>query len=129
LSNDMCAILCKLLHQQAKHRYQSLADVRADLVRLRDNIHSTPAMLRLILGHPLDGGAMKSTVPKLVEFKTHKLNEFSLKYLAKFICEHHVEQLAVNGGPMPLAAMKSNQLVELTLRDSGLYSEDLFVLA
>ena len=30
---------------------------------------------------------------------------------------------------MPLQALKLNQLVELNLRDQGLYSEDLFVLA
>ena len=57
------------------------------------------------------------------------MNEFSLKYLAKFICEHKVEQLSVNGGPMPLLAIKLNNLTELNLRDQGLYSEDLFILA
>lgn len=133
LSNDMCAILCRLLHQQAKHRFQSLAELKAELVKLRDNIHSTPAMLRRILGHPLlageSGVALRGGVPKTVEFKSQKLNEFSLKYLAKFVYEHNVEQLSVNGGPMPFGAIKQNSLVELNLRDSGLYSEDLFVLA
>lgn len=59
------------------------------------------------------------------------MNEFSLKYLAKFICESsgYVESIAVNGGAMPLLAIKQNTLVELNLRDQGLYSEDLFILA
>lgn len=57
------------------------------------------------------------------------MNEFSLKYLGKFIYEHNVESLSVNGGPMPLLAIKQNNLVELNLRDQGLYSEDLFILA
>ena len=57
------------------------------------------------------------------------MNEFSLKYLGKFIYEHNVDQLCVNGGPMPLQQLKHNQLVELNLRDQGLYSEDLFILA
>jgi len=45
------------------------------------------------------------------------------------VCEHNVEQLSINGGPMPFGSIKQNSLVELNLRDSGLYSEDLFVLA
>ena len=57
------------------------------------------------------------------------MNEFSLKYLAKFIYEHNVEQMSINGGPMPLLSLKMNQLVELNLRDQNLYSEDLFILA
>lgn len=57
------------------------------------------------------------------------MNEFSLKYLAKFVYEHRVEKLAINGGYMPLHAIKSNQLIELNLKDHGLYSEDLFILS
>jgi hypothetical protein len=57
------------------------------------------------------------------------MNEFSLKYLAKFVFEHRVEQLAINGGYMPLHNIKTDQLVELTLRDQGLNSEDLFILS
>ena len=52
-----------------------------------------------------------------------------MKYLAKFIYEHNVESLSVNGGPMPLLAIKKNTLIDLNLRDSGLYSEDLFILS
>jgi Leucine Rich repeat len=57
------------------------------------------------------------------------MSEFSLKYLAKFVCEHSIELLSVNGKQMPLNQIKLNQLVEVDLRDSGLYSEDLFILA
>jgi len=67
----------------------------------------------------------------VIEFKgNQKLNEFSLKYLAKFIFEHnHIESIAINGGSMPLNPLKQNTLVELNLRDQNLYSEDLFILA
>jgi len=57
------------------------------------------------------------------------MNKFSLKYLAKFICEFRIESICINGGPMPLERVKSNSLVELNLRDQGLYSEDLFILS
>lgn len=57
------------------------------------------------------------------------MNEFSLKYLAKFIFEHNVEYISVNGGNMPLLVLKNNSLVELSLRDQNLYSEDLFILS
>lgn len=57
------------------------------------------------------------------------MNEFSLKYLAKFVTEHNVENLSVNGGPMPLLPIKQNTLIELSLREQNLYSEDLFILA
>ncbi len=57
------------------------------------------------------------------------MNEFSLKYLAKFIYEHNVEQISINGGAMRLLELKTNTLVELSLRNQNLYSEDLFILS
>jgi len=57
------------------------------------------------------------------------MSPFTLKYLAKFICEYDVCNLSINGGPMPMRSVKADQLIELDLRDQGLYSEDLFVLA
>lgn len=57
------------------------------------------------------------------------MNEFSLKYLAKFIYEHNVESISINGGAMPLLGLKTNQIVELTLKGQNLYSEDLFILS
>ena len=137
LSNDMCYIVSKLLCASPRHRYMSLALLKKDLLKLKENIYQTPAMLRKVLGHPslpqeTSSSLNKRSVllPKVVEFlRQHKMNEFSLKYLAKFIYEHDVEQLVINGGPMPLLSLKLNQVVELNLRDQGLYSEDLFVLA
>lgn len=55
--------------------------------------------------------------------------EFSLKYLAKFVFEHRVEKLQINGGYMPLHDIKSNQLTQLILVNVGLHSEDLFILS
>ena len=52
LSNDMCFILIRLLHQNPKYRYSSLDEVKEDLIKIRQNIYSTPSMLRKILGHP-----------------------------------------------------------------------------
>jgi len=52
LSNDMCYILIRLLHQAPKHRYQDLKTVKQDLLDLRHNICQTPLMLRKLLGHP-----------------------------------------------------------------------------
>ena len=45
------------------------------------------------------------------------MNKFSLKYLAKFICEVDAETICINGGHMPIRMIQSNQLVELNLRD------------
>jgi hypothetical protein len=57
------------------------------------------------------------------------MSPFTLKYLAKFIVEYDVARLCVNGGPMPMRQIKSNDLTELVLRDQGLYSEDIFILS
>lgn len=57
------------------------------------------------------------------------MNEFSLKYLAKFVFEHKVEKLAINGVLMPLLQIKTDSMRELILVDSGLHSEDLFILS
>ena len=53
LSNDMCYLLVRLLHQTPKYRIGDLDTVKEELLKLRDNIYSTPLMLRKILGHPL----------------------------------------------------------------------------
>jgi hypothetical protein len=57
------------------------------------------------------------------------MNEFSLKYLAKFVFEHKVQRLAINGVLMPLLEIKNDQMRELSLVDSGIHSEDLFILS
>ena len=57
------------------------------------------------------------------------MNKFSLKYLAKFICEVDAEKVCINGGPMEIRPIQHNMLTDLDLRDSGLFSEDLFVLS
>jgi hypothetical protein len=57
------------------------------------------------------------------------MNQFSLKYLGKFIYEHNVESLSLHGGALPLLPLKLNSLMELNLREQNLYSEDLFILA
>ena len=133
LSNDMCYIVSKLLCGLPKYRYLSLSSLKKDLMKLKENIYSTPSLLRRVLSHPVlpqeNLTSNKRPLPKLVDFKNQKMNEFSLKYLAKFIYEHNVEQLSINGGPMPLLSLKLNQLVELNLREQNLYSEDLFILA
>lgn len=38
LSNDMCQIIVKLLHENPLHRYQNLYHLREDLVKLKENI-------------------------------------------------------------------------------------------
>ena len=64
-------------------------------MKLKENIIQTPKTLRQIIGHPIlpqeDFG--KRVIPKLINFKNSKMNEFSLQYLAKFVFEHRVEQL------------------------------------
>ena len=57
------------------------------------------------------------------------MNEFSLKYLAKFVFEHKVERLAINGYLMPLQSIKMDSIQDLNLVDAGLHSEDLFILS
>lgn len=64
-----------------------------------------------------------------MDFRNKDMNKFSLKYLAKFICEVDAETVCINGGHMPIRPYKSNMLIDLNLRDQGLYSEDLFVLS
>lgn len=91
----------------------------------------TPIILRQIIGHPIlpneDFG--QHAIPKHIEFKNSKMNAFSLKYLAKFVFEHRVENLAINGSPMPLHDIKTDKLKELILKESQLHSEDLFILS
>ena len=64
-----------------------------------------------------------------ISFKNSLLSEFSLKYLAKFIFYHRVENLAINGGMMPLNTIKLENLKLLNLSNQGLYSQDLFILS
>ncbi len=64
-----------------------------------------------------------------IDFRNMDMTKFSLKYLAKFICEVDVESVSINGGHMPIRSIQTDSLVELNLRDQGLYAEDLFVLS
>ena len=60
------------------------------------------------------------------------MDKFSLKYLAKFICEYEIESICIHGRvdkPMPIRSIQNDQLVVLKLRDTGLYSEDLFIIS
>lgn len=101
------------------------------MLALQANILQTPVTLRQIVGHPLlpneDFG--QHLIPGSIKFKNSKMNEFSLKYLAKFVFEHKVQRLAINGVLMPLLEIKNDQMLELSLVDSGLHSEDLFILS
>jgi hypothetical protein len=40
-----------------------------------------------------------------VNLRGKDMNKFSLKYLAKFICEHPIESIAINGGAMPIRSI------------------------
>ena len=60
------------------------------------------------------------------------MDKFSLKYLAKFICEYDIKSISINGSidrPMPIEAIQYNRLVNLDLQGTGLHSEDLFILS
>ena len=60
------------------------------------------------------------------------MDKFSLKYLAKFICEYDIKSISINGSidrPMPIEAIQYNRIVNLDLQGTGLHSEDLFILS
>lgn len=54
---------------------------------------------------------------RTIDFRNKDMNKFSLKYLAKFVTEVDAETICINGGHMPISTIKSNQLIELNLRD------------
>lgn len=72
---------------------------------------------------------MKLSEEKTVCFKNEEISDFSLKYLAKFIVNHGVDNLSINGGYMPLNDIKYDKLVLFDLSNQGLFSEDLFILS
>lgn len=131
LSNEMCKILVCMLHQNPKYRTFDLETVKNQLLSLRVNIFDTPVLMRRVLKHPdLPGESLDEiSHDDLIDFRAKPLSKFSLKYLAKFICQFNLHSISINGAAMPLRSIMSNQLVELNLRDCGLYSEDLFILA
>ena len=88
--------------------------------------------MRQIIGHPILAGEEhfgQTQIPQHINFKNSKMNVFSLKYLAKFVFEHKVERLAINGYLMPLQSIKIDSITDLNLVDAGLHSEDLFILS
>lgn len=131
LSNQMCKILVHLMHEDPKYRFEDLDSIKQALLELRKNIFSTPKILRELLRHPILPGEVLEppNANRVMDFRNKDMNKFSLKYLAKFICEVDAETVCINGGDMPIRPFKSNMLTELVLRDCGLYSEDLFVLS
>ena len=131
LSNEMCQILVFLLHKSPKYRFQSLEQVKEQLILLRKNIFATTRMLRQLLGHPyLPGENLPELSPnQKIDFRDQEISKFSLKYLAKFVCEHPIQSICINGGSIPIKRIQTDSLVKLELRDSGLFSEDLFILS
>ena len=134
LSNEMCMILVKLLHDNPKHRFRDLAELKLQLLQLRENIFETPQLLRMVLRHPILPGEKLETLDNdtVVDFRGMGMDKFSLKYLAKFICEFDIQSICINGSfdrPMPIRAIQHNQLISLNLKDTGLYSEDLFIIS
>lgn len=127
----MCKILVHLLHKEPAHRFENLEMIKQALLELRKNIFSTPKILRELLRHPVLPGEVLDppNTHRAMDFRNNDMNKFSLKYLAKFICEVEAETVCINGGQMPIRAIQTDQLIELSLVDQGLYSEDLFVLA
>ena len=139
-SNEMANILVHLLHKDPEKRYNKLATVKNDLLQLRKNIFETPLLLRQVLRHPvLPDEVLDPNIEKYqnVDFRTNKnqksqaevMNRFSLKYLAKFINEHDIKTVCIHGGEIPMREIRFNRLIELNLREQGLYSEDLFILS
>ena len=134
LSNEMCMIMVKLLHDNPKHRFKDLKEIKQQLLILRENIFNTPKLLRKVLRHPiLPGEALETLDTDLpVDFHGERMNKFSLKYLAKFICEYDIKSISINGSidtPMPIKAIQYNRIVNLDLQGTGLHSEDLFILS
>lgn len=129
----MIYIIIKLLHQNPECRFNDLFEVRQKLQDLRQNILQTPVILRQIVGHPtLEGEQFqdaRSSLNRQINLKSSRINEFSLKYLAKFIYEQSVANLAINGGFLPLDTIKMGNLTLLDLSSQGLHSEDLFILS
>jgi len=119
------------LHKEPAHRYTDLETIKQALLELRKNIFSTPKILRELLRHPVLPGEVLDppNTHRVIDFRNNDMNKFSLKYLAKFICEVDAESVSINGGHMPIREIQTNLLVELDLTDRGLYSEDLFVIS
>ncbi|CAI2377761.1 unnamed protein product [Moneuplotes crassus] len=147
LSDGMCYILTRLLHPDPSRRYQSLFEVRKVLLDLQNNLRAVPKLLQEVLGHPdvpntqtLDSKTDEISSKKrrksadqdgsdVSDFRYSKLSEFSLKYLAKFIYESHIDCIRINGGKLPLNMIKMNMIVDLDLSSNTLYSEDIFILS
>lgn len=72
---------------------------------------------------------MNNNSIKSINFQHTALSTFALKYLAKFIMSKRIDSISVNGGPMPLKELKTDQLVLLDLKDQNLFAEDLFILS
>ena len=131
MSNEMCYILARLLSENPKNRYTDLHEIKQALLKLRKSIFETPKIMRELLRHPVLPGETLDSIEheELIDLRNKDMNKFSLKYLAKFICEHNLDVICINGGPMPFKGIQTNTLVELNLSDQGLYSQDLFILS
>ena len=115
----MCKVLVCLLHKDPTHRYEDLAAIKQALLELRKNIFSTPSILRELLRHPILPGEVLEAAnsSSMIDFRNKDMNKFSLKYLAKFICEVDAESICINGGQMSIRSIQSNNLIDLNLRD------------
>ena len=133
ISNDMIYILVRLLSEDPNKRFNDVNEVRKVLNQLKENLENSPSNLRLVLGHPKINGETISQNNGRIElsFKEEKqtLNEFALKYLAKFIYSYPVYSLSINGGKLCVEDLKMDNVILLNLSGKNLYSEDLYILS
>lgn len=129
ISNDMIYIIIKLLHPDPECRYQDIAEVKEALITLKNNILSSSANMKLILEHPIispeyaqQHGMFQHAQQQQealgtgnVSFRGQYMSEFSLKYLGKFLYGKKIDQLAINGGLMPLNTISMDSLTLLNL--------------
>ena len=57
------------------------------------------------------------------------MDDFSLKYLGKFIFAQDIYQISIRGGLLPVKTIKMDNITLLNLSEQGLFSEDLFILS
>ena len=133
ISNDMIYILVRLLSEDPNKRFNDVHEVRKVLNQLKENIENTPSNLKLVLGHPLIDGEILSQNNTRIELSFKEegqtLNEFGLKYLAKFISSYPVYSLAINGGKFCVEDLKMDNVILLNLGGINLYSEDLYIIS
>ena len=132
ISDPFSYIIMRSLSLEEDIKFKTLREFKEALERQKEQLKNMEETIWEILGHPIiyEGESKcRRNEGREINCTDCHFTEFELKYLGKFIYSNRISTLKLNGSYLPLGALYANSLTFLSLRNTNLYAEDIYILA